>query len=253
MPGEKKRAKAYKGQAQAARPAALALSKKARRKQRQRGEARPAGSYAYGTRTISRTNAQGLSITVQIPPLRRPKLPKPEQSKGRRRLFRPLMLVPAVAVIVGGVLVGFIFRPVAPKHVATVSAAKRTVPDYAPLVPPDNQANQASYDSTKNLVSYTTTFSDARVTVSEQPLPANFAADGGALKRAADSIDAVQKIDTAHGPFYVALADKDTGQMGIYAGNNVLLFVHADKELNDVTWKSFIDVLQSKDWKNIHN
>lgn len=212
----------------------------------------PTEKFAYGSRTISRTSAQGLSITVQIPPLRRPKAPQDtDGARHPRKLLRPFILAPVILLIAGGIVAFMIFRPQAAGHVTMVSAAKRTEPDYHPLVPSGTQATSPSYDGTKNLVSYGTTFSGARITVSEQSLPATFAADGGALKRAADSINATTKVDTGHGLLYATTADKDTGQMALYAGTAVLVFAHADKKLDDTTWKSFVDVLQAKDWQSL--
>jgi hypothetical protein len=131
------------------------------------------------------------------------------------------------------------------------ASVERTAPAYRPLVPSAEKASWTKYDGKRDLVTYTTTFSGARVTVSQQPLPAAFSKDPDALKGAADSISAKQHLDTGNGPLYVATKDDAGDQMAVYAAKDVLLFIHTDRKLDDISWRSFIELLQSKSWDEV--
>ncbi len=189
---------------------------------------------------------QGLSITVQIPPLRKPQ--KPTLSTFRatmRRLSRPRVFIPlglVLAVVCIIVLNGSSSSP-ATKPVA---ARDRTTPDFVPLRPSAEKASTVKYDGKRNLVSYTTTFSGSRITVSQQPLPATFKKDPRALTGAADSIKATQRLDTDKGPLFIASNEEGSDQMAIYAAEKVLLFIHTDRALDDPSWKAFIELLEAK-------
>jgi hypothetical protein len=211
---------------------------------------------AFTGSAVSRSAQPGISITVQIPALRRPKPigAKTQQGNPSRQTLRRLAVIaPLLLLILLGS--GFGYNHVHGKQTPSKAVAEtpsRTQPTYQPLVPSAAQASAKSYDGQRNLVSYTTNFSDARVTVSQQPLPANFSNDPSALQRAADSLNAKQKIETDKGPLYVANSDTDNSQRAIYATKDVLIFIQADRKLDDVSWKSFVDLLQAKSWQSIN-
>lgn len=199
----------------------------------------------------------GISITVQIPQLRRPKnassKPAPN-SVSRRRLLHTGVAVVVVMVVAVGSYYGIRLhgREALTPAVAEAAVAVRTEPNYDPLVPSDVETTSKSYDGQKNVVAYDTTFSEARLTVSEQALPANFTTDPTAILRAADSINAKQKIDTVKGTIFIATSDTDKSQMGLFASKTVLVFIHTDKTLDDVSWKSFVELLTQKSWQDFN-
>lgn len=211
---------------------------------------------AYGARAVTRSAGQGISITVQIPPLRRPKdaLKKnsavPAASNGRR-VLRPILSVPIIALVALVVYYGG-FQDTHEKTTPTTQAAAtvRKAPNFQPLVPSAEKASSTKYDGKRNMVSYTTDFSGSRVTVSQQGLPETFKKDPAALMKAADSIRAKQRIPTDKGELFVA--SNDTGdQMAVFADAQVLVFVHTDKKLDDISWKSFVDLLTAKSWEEL--
>lgn len=205
--------------------------------------------------SISRTPQPGISITVQIPALRRPKKTVGQGGDNQAKLLRRPAVVAAVLLfVVAAGVIGFhgLHKNVRIAAGNEAAAASRTQPDFQPLVPSAAQATATDYNGQKNLVSYDTNFGNARITVSQQPLPNNFKTDINALKRAADSIDATQKFDTDHGPVYVANSTTDESQLGIYADKDVLVFIHTDKKLDASSWTSFIGLLQSKSWQQIN-
>lgn len=227
-------------------------SKGARRRQRSTTTSR-SETRAYGNRTITRTSGQGLSITVQIPPLRRPKQTVKKSDAPlslRRRILRPVLILPLL--LAAGSFVIFTPASGTEKAPATaVSAAERTEPDYRPLVPSAEKASATRYDAKRNLVSYTTTFSGVRITVSQQAVPANFKKDSESMVKAADSIGAKQRIETARGALYIATNEEVGNQLAVFTEQNVLLFIHTDRKLDDMSWKSFIELLQAKAWDEL--
>jgi hypothetical protein len=201
----------------------------------------------------ARPHQPAIAITVQIPSLRQAKAATAEKiaKPGGKRKLAGLLMVPVIAALV---VAGLILMPHfkhGPAAVKTVEAATRTEPDYKPLVLADQKLTTESYDGKRNMVGYTTNFSGVRVTVSEQSLPANFTRDPASLFRAADSIGAKQHIDTAYGTVYVATRDIDSSQMAVFAGKNVLVFIHTDKKMDDVSWKSFVEQLTEKSWNDV--
>jgi hypothetical protein len=235
-----------------ARKSEAQLAKGARRKQRSGNG--PRSHESYGNRSISRTkHGPAISITVQIPALRRPKertsFSKQPVPVKRNRRWWPVLAVPAIT-LVGAVIYFAPFSKEAVKPVQT-AAAERTEPNYQPLVPSAEKASATQYDAKRNLVSYTTTFSSARLTVSQQILPENFSKDPAATMKAADSIKATQQVETSKGMLYIATNDTAGDQLALIADKNVLIFVHSDKQLDEATWKSFIEQLEAKSWESV--
>jgi hypothetical protein len=254
MSGEKKRA------THKARSAKSQQTKPGRRQERRAEavEAAPSVAPAYGNRSFTKSSTQGISITVQIPPLRRPKdktAEKPSVSRSKRYFLIPAVLVPLA--VVGLVIIlspnseNGSGKGVITKGSSAAAASGRTQPDYEPLVPSAEKASAPRYDAKRDLVSYTTTFSGARITVSQQELPANFSQDPKAAEKAAASIKATQRVDTVVGTVYIANNDKDQSQMALFAGKKVLLFIHVDRKLDDTSWKSFIELLRAKSWQEL--
>lgn len=69
--------------------------------------------------------------------------------------------------------------------------------------------------------------------------------------KAADSIKATQQVETNKGLLYVATNEESGGQLALIAGKTVLVFVSTDKKLDNATWMSFINLLESKSWESV--
>jgi hypothetical protein len=196
-------------------------------------------------------NRHGVSITVQLPALRRPRLnSRPnlraviEQPSERRKLLKKAFIPAVIAAVLVVLLI--IHLPAEPAKTTKVTAGtERTKPTFQPLVPAAAEASATSYDGKRNMVSYTTTFSGARLTVSQQPLPPRFSTDPKALQAAVDSINAKQRIDTLRGPLFIA-TNQTNDQLAVFAGKEVLLFIHSDRKMDDASWKAFIELLKTK-------
>ncbi len=235
MPGENKRP------AVQARKVNQQSAKGARRRNRT-GD----GPRRTDTARASYGNRPGLSITVQIPPLQRPVKPSISSIKlWLRRIARPKVLVPLGLLLVVLNVASWHGGNSSPAT-NTVVAAERTEPDFRPLKPSDEKSSPIKYDGKRNLVTYTTNFSGSRITVSQQALPKSFTTDSKALAKAADSINAEQRIDTDKGPVHVASNDKGNDQMALFASSEVLVFIHTDRTMEDASWKSFIELLEIK-------
>ncbi|MDB5182047.1 MAG: hypothetical protein JWP13_810 [Candidatus Saccharibacteria bacterium] len=239
-----------------ARKASTQASKGARRRQRT-GSAVPRRNEtkAYGSRTITKTSGQGLSITIQVPPLRRPKGGAIDKKATatislKQRLLRPIMLAPILAIVAVIGIVGIPGKDANKQPDIKAAATERTKPDFQPLVPSAEKASATRYDGKRNMVTYTTTFSGIRITVSQQGLPDSFKKDPAAMLKAADSIKANQRIETDRGALSIA-TNEGGDQMAVFADEHVLLFIHAATKLDDVSWKSFIELLDAKSWEDL--
>ncbi len=220
-----------------------------------------------------RSDRIGVSVTVNLPRIKRS--PKPTESQPRlirliircwNRLIlivrrvplpvkfrRPLAVALVGLIIIGGVAlhrhnVGGSKTTVDPSTATAQIAATakpRSQPNFKPLIPSSNETIQNSYDGTRNVISYETSFSGARLTVSQQPLPQAFHDDPNTLPGAAASIHAKQRLETAKGPIYIATNDQGD-QMAIYAGPEVLVFIHSDRKLDSPSWIAFVQLLKQK-------
>lgn len=165
----------------------------------------------------------------------------------------PALLVPVILLAIGYVVVGgdIVARDKTPVATKPAAAAEKTEPAYRPLIPSAEKASATKYDGKRDLVTYTTNFSGAKLTVSQQPLPANFSKDSQAIAKAADSIKATQQIDTDKGTIYIATNAEAGDQMALFAGKQTLVFIHSASKLDDVSWKSFVELLQAKSWEDL--
>jgi len=195
-------------------------------------------------RKYQNSAAGGLSITLQIPALSRAKKPSLTVIRGKL-LARPLLYLPLGMALL---LVGFLFVPrnAASDTVVPTAGAVKTQADFKVLTPATEQASAQKYDAKRDLVTYTTTFSGVRLTVSQQALPANFDKDPAAILKTADSIRAKQMIETVRGPLYIATNDEAGDQLAVYASKDLLVLIHTDRKLDDESWKSFVEQLESK-------
>lgn len=245
MAGDKKRPSVK------ARHAKEAAGRGSRRKQRSGNGAMRAESTAYGNRAIrhNQHGPGGISITVQIPPLRRQKTDKPvnKLASTKQRLLRPVLALPILLLVGSAVFLAPAAKPQKTED-NKVAAAERTEPDYKPLLPEAETASATRYDAKRNLVSYNSTFSGVRLTVSQQPVPENFSKDPAAIMKMADSIKAKQIIETAKGNLHVATNETAGDQLAVIADKGLLIFVHTDKKLDDISWKAFIELLEAKTW-----
>lgn len=187
----------------------------------------------------------GVSVTVNIPALGRASF-----LALLKRLFLLALVVGAAWLLLkGGQYALAEFGDKGSSGPASSEAATRTEANFTPLIPSDNSTAagiEPRYDGKRNLVTYTVTFSGVRLTVSQQPLPENFATDKNALLRAAESIKAKQKFDTAKGPVYVASNEDSKDQLAVFAGADVLVFFHAAGTLGEPSWKAFVEQLEAK-------
>lgn len=249
MSEDKKRPaqRAPKSKKAQARQAYAASAKGARRRQ-----SNASAKHNYGHRQTGRNPNGGISITVQIPPLRRPgsKAKEPQTFAARLRAWRPrrALLVPvagmAVALCLVVVLQSGSDGPA--KSEASAKASARTEASFSVLTPKAEQASAIKYDGKRDLATYTTNFSGVGLTVSQQPLPKNFAKDPSAALRMAESIKAKQQLDTAKGKLYIATNEEAGDQFALFASTRVLVLLHADGKLDDASWKSFVELLVEK-------
>lgn len=236
------------------RPPKSPVADKATRKQsiaKVSGTGRPVGRPPK----VERPHHPGISITLKIPALQKPKNIGANTAAHHltvpRRRFKWIAFAAVLAVVTTGAASAVVLLPKKPafKPGAAVQAdAGLTAPSYQPLMFADQKPTDQSFDGKRNMVSFTTSFSGARITVSEQALPENFSRDPAALLRTADSINAKQRIDTASGPLFIATNEVGGNQMGVFADKQVLGFIRTDRKMDDTSWKSLVEQLQPVEW-----
>lgn len=188
--------------------------------------------------------AGGVSVTVNIPAIGRDSL----MALARRLAMLVLVAVAGWLLFQGGQYVLAALHDKDGADPSSTAGESRTEADFTALTPSDKGTAagiEPRYDGKRNLVTYTVTFSGARLTVSQQPLPASFATDKNALQRAADSIKAKQRIDTAKGPIYIASNEDSKDQLAVFAGTDVLVFIHAASTLSEPSWRGFVEQLEA--------
>jgi hypothetical protein len=192
-------------------------------------------------------SAASISININLPKFRLPKVRVPWKAVGRWAAF---------TVIVLGVGVGMraslelLPGDTPGKRPGNGTAVVETKPSYQPLAPKDkqnlasNDPSISSYDPQRRLYSYNDIFLGARLTVSQQPIPESFKKDQSQIRKAADSIYAKEKIETALGPAYIGFDQKTNIQRTMLVYKDLLVFIQTDKKLDNDALKTYIETLR---------
>lgn len=191
-----------------------------------------------------------IAISVSLPKLSKPKVPR--RIPGYNPLYKKyyfavasLLLLPFCLITVASFINNNDAKPTTkkPEVQGRTVAAK---PDFNTLKPTttDNKATEARYDTTKKVASYNDVLKDVPITVSQQPLPEKFIKDPtGEVASLAKEINANDKISTSDATAYAGVSIKGP-QTVVFTKNDLLVFIIADKKIDQLAWADYIEKLQ---------
>lgn len=186
-----------------------------------------------------------VSIHISLPELHLPKVRIPYRHIG----YWTVVGVIAVGVSIGARgLVGLI--PDRPGQTATQDT-QTTGLSFDPVAPADKPelasgktSQQTAYNADKQLYSYTDTYLEGTITVSQQPLPSEFKANPDSLQTVAAAIGATSTFETAFGKAYVATSSNETSQRLVFIRRELLISMESTKKYDNDAWKLYIESLR---------
>lgn len=187
-----------------------------------------------------------ISISIQLPEFRFPKLKLPNLTRKQLRLLK--IGVPVAVVAVSGAVLAPRLLPEKSSDQQAVMSAVTRQPDYDPVLPNGNkqEANKGKlgYDSAKKVASFPDQIGNVKVTVSQQPLPETFKKDTDAqVKKLAENFSAKEVINTSTPTAYLGTSAKGP-QTVIFAKNDLLVFITSDSVIDKELWAEYITRLQ---------
>lgn len=122
------------------------------------------------------------------------------------------------------------------------SVAKK--PAFTVLFPNSQAKEKMSYDTEKKVASYTGKVKGVDVTVSQQPVPANFKADpNGEVAKLAQSINATTKLDAPGLQAFLGQSIKGP-QTVVFTKDGTLVFIKSSEQIPVADWNNFLESLK---------
>jgi hypothetical protein len=215
------------------------------------------GSSVEASATTLQPPQTNISIQINMPNL--PKLHWPKFKLPvwpyRRVAIWVAIGTGSLAVLVGVVFLAkhFVFMSKVPLSVSEGAASlsgQLTTPTFVPVAPKNKpylaqgKSQATAFDGKRDSYSFTDTLENVPLTVSEQPVPANFASASQAVTTIAKSLGATHTLQTHGLVAYEAKSDKSATQTIILVNNDILIFIQSNFPHDDGTWEGYIDSLQ---------
>lgn len=194
-------------------------------------------------------------VNIALPKLRVPKI-KLLQTTLKRLGKKRLAVGVAVLAILGFSIVGSTFysnredssnRP--GKNGVLAGAAASKVPEYDTVLPLDKTIEElggwarVSPVDKEPVFAYIDTIGDARITVSQQPLPKDFQKDiAASVKALAQQFGANEKLQVRENTAYVGTSIKGP-QSVILSTHGLLILIKSDTKVTNERWERYIDSL----------
>jgi hypothetical protein len=121
------------------------------------------------------------------------------------------------------------FVPVAPKNKPQLATGK---------------SQATAFDGHRDTYSYTDNLDNVPLTVSEQPIPANFSSATQAVASIAKSIGAAYTLKPPGTVAYEAESNKTSAQTIVFSADNLLIFIQSNFSHDNGTWQDYIASLQ---------
>jgi hypothetical protein len=194
--------------------------------------------------TQQASDAPAVSIQISIPKFHAPKFRVP----WRQVRYYGVLTVGCVVLAIGArASLGLLDKNDKP---SVQGASTETAPTYKPAVPEEKKEvitadpSKSAYDAQRKLYAYKDQFMGAQLTVSQQPLPEAFKKNPADVVKAADSINAKEKFETAFGPAYKGYDEKAATERVVFVYRDLLMFVQSNKKFDSDTWKIYIEGLR---------
>ncbi len=141
---------------------------------------------------------------------------------------------------------------------ATAETGLKDGMSFTPLVPKSkvdkqvNSENGFNYDKTRRTLNYQDTWAEAKLTISQQALPAKFKSDPASFKTLATNFNATQKLDTKKGDAYTTESKTtettgnstvSTEQIALLKTDKLLVFIRSDRKMENAVWEDYINLL----------
>lgn len=183
------------------------------------------------------------SLQLKVPNYKFPKIP-------RKNVITGIIITTIIVSIVAGFkILPSIFRNNEPEP-EPVGVLGQTVkePKFSAVLPngkkEDANNEEIRYDSAKNVVNYTDKIDNVDVTVSQQPLPANFEANPDEeVKKMAESFSANDVINESNPKAYLG-NDVKGPQTVIFHKKGLLIFILSTRKIEKASWAEYITKLQ---------
>jgi len=188
-----------------------------------------------------------VNLKLAIPKVR---LPDPRQlyRSHRKHIFMATGTAACLVLVVGA------FKVISARQAATeakkpVSVVDKVQEAFTPLVPLEGVAqvkgetddSKYRYDEDKKVLGYDSEYNGAVLTISQQALPEKVKTNPGELANIVKSIQADKSLETQKGMAYIATDEEAKTQTAIFATDEVLVFIQANKNLDDEEWKFYIN------------
>lgn len=184
-------------------------------------------------------------FTFKIPRLKIGK-PSYDFQRHKKKLIIVFAVLSIPVLFIGlGLLVGN-HQPSTSEGKPKVAGEVAVKPDFTTLKPTttENQATGIKYDTTKKVASYNDVLDGIAITVSQQPMPSKFVGDPtGEVEKLAKQINANDKISTSTLTAFAGISIKGP-QTVLFAKNDLLIFIFADKKIDTLKWIDYIDSMQ---------
>lgn len=105
-------------------------------------------------------------------------------------------------------------------------------------------AGTAAYDAKRNSYSFSDSFQDRTILVSQQPVPSNFKTDSEALTKIAQQLGTKEVMATSKGPAYLGTDSKSGQQTIVFVTKGVLIFIQSPFSYNALKWQPYLEALE---------
>lgn len=190
-----------------------------------------------------------LRVRVRIPSLNKAKAIARNSSK-KQRIVAAIILGIIIAAFVSWYFLFARNHTTSKNTPATKITLAKGDPPYSTILPAGKSSSnlggwtRVSPPNSNPVYAYIDKIGTSSITVSEQPLPADFAKDADAqVKQLAQSFNAGDKVSVGHTTVYIATADQGS-QRVFFTKNNLLILITSNVIISNDTWAKYINTLQ---------
>ena len=163
-------------------------------------------------------------------------------------VYKPYVITGMVVFVVAVVVGGFsLFYSGDTKDSELFTPAEQASMLFSPLAP-DVSDDEIDYrfDAQRNVLSFSTQYNNATLTVSQQSVPENVESDPEGLAGIAQQIGAEETVESDNGIVYLAPNTSTSGQTALFATDEVLVFIYSDIVLGNEEWQEYINQLRPR-------
>lgn len=193
-----------------------------------------------------------IAISVTMPKVSMPKAPKKHAKRVGKAIKRAPRWVYATAALVAIpafiITWGVVSHDNAKNKPAVQGDTKSAVPDFQTVTPngdiTDTTSQKIQYDPAKKVASFTDKLNGYEITVSMQPIPANFKPNiGDNVKKVAEQFAANTVLEVDNGSAYLGTSAKGPQSLVGYRGD-LLVFMKSETKIDNKAWTDYFNSLK---------